>query len=136
MRGGCYFICMKHLVICVNPFFDMIVSGKKTIESRWANKKIAPFGKLEVGDELIIKKSGEQIYFKSHVEAFEYYLLSPDIAEKIKKKYGKQIGIDKFADWEAAKNKKYLTLVWLGKVERLEGFKSPRSNGSGWIVLK
>ncbi len=132
----CYHTCMKHLVICVNPFFDMIVSGEKTIESRWANKKIAPFGRLAVGDELIIKKSGEQVFYKSEVKAFKYYNLTPDIAEKVREEYGEKIGTSKFKDWNTYKNKKYLTLIWLGKVEKLKGYKAPKSNGAGWIVLK
>ena len=51
-------------------------------------------------------------------------------------KDGKEIGIDKFKDWQNILQKKYCTLIWLSDVKTIDPIKVQRSNGSGWIVLK
>ena len=46
---------MKHLAILRQPFFDMVLNGEKTIESRWSMNKIAPYKKVNIGDEILLK---------------------------------------------------------------------------------
>lgn len=62
--------------------------------------------------------------------------MTPDLVEEIRVKYGKQIGTDKFSDWQTTKSKKYCTLVWLSGVKRIPKMQVPRSCGAGWIVIK
>ncbi len=69
------------------------------------------------------------------VKDVKFYNLTPIIAEEIKKNYGKEIGIVKFANWDIYRNKKYYTLIWLKDINLIEPTKVKRSNGSGWIVL-
>lgn len=47
---------MQHIAILRQPFFDMVLSGEKTIESRWSMNKVAPYGKVSVGDEILLKE--------------------------------------------------------------------------------
>ena len=127
---------MTHIAILRQPFFDMILSGEKTIESRWAMHKVAPYNKVKVGDKILLKETGKDVTataFASKVEQFE---LTPKIAEEIRKKYGKQIGIDKFDNWQIVSNKNYCTLIWLDNVKKCTPIKVARSNGAGWITLK
>ena len=43
---------MKHIAILKQPFFNMVLNGEKTIESRWSMHKVAPYNKVSVGDEI------------------------------------------------------------------------------------
>lgn len=61
--------------------------------------------------------------------------LPPLVAEEIRVKYGKEIGIDKFTNWNEVSQKKYLTLIWLTNVRSIPPTKAKRSNGAGWLVL-
>lgn len=126
---------MKHIAIFKGIFFDFVLSGKKTIESRWSNKKIAPFNKVSVGDTILIKKTGCNVVASAKVKGVKYYNLTPALVEQIKLKYGKEICIDYFDDWEKYKNKKYCTLIWIEDVKKINELKVQKSHGAGWIVL-
>lgn len=127
---------MKHIAIFRQPFFDMVLSGEKTIESRWSMKKVAPFNKVQIGDELLLKQTSHDVIATAKVKDVKYFELTQDIAEEIKSKWNKEIGIYKFDNWDNYKNKKYCTLIWLDNVKQTQPIKVKRSNGSGWIVVK
>ena len=127
---------MKHLAILRQPFFDMVLNGEKTIESRWSMNKIAPYNKVNIGDEILLKLTGQPATAIAKVKDVKYYDLTPEKVEDIRIKYGKQIGTDKFKDWESTLQKKYCTLIWLEDVTIIKPLEVPRSNGAGWIVLK
>ena len=127
---------MQHIAILRQPFFDMVLSGEKTIESRWSMHKVAPYGKVGVGDEILLKETGKDVTATAIVKNVKYYELTPDKVEDIRIKYGKQIGTDKFEDWKSTRQKKYCTLIWLDEVKTISPFKVKRSNGAGWIVLQ
>lgn len=127
---------MKHIAILRQPFFDMVLSGEKTIESRWGMNRTAPYGKVSVGDLILLKETGKPVTATAKVEKVCFYELTPEKVEEIRVKYGKEIGTDKFEDWQTTLQKKYCTLIWLKDVKTVEPMSVPRSNGAGWLVLK
>ena len=127
---------MQHIAILKQPFFDMVLSGEKTIESRWSMVKVAPYKKVSVGDKILLKETGKDVTATVNVRKVQFYELTPEIVEDIRIKYGKQIGTDKFEDWKSTLQKKYCTLIWLDEVTPVAPIKVKRSNGAGWIVLK
>lgn len=100
---------MKHIAILRQPFYDMILSGEKTIESRWSKNKIAPYMQVQKEDVIFLKETGKNVTAKAIVEKVEFYELTPDIAEEIREKHGKEIGIDKFDDWNKYLQKNFCT---------------------------
>lgn len=126
---------MKHIAILRQPFFSMVLSGEKTIESRWSMNKVAPYHKVSIGDELLLKLTGQAVTATAKVKDVKYYELTPQIVDEIRIKYGKKIGTDRFEDWESTLQKKYCTLIWLDEVKTVEPIQVQRSNGAGWIVL-
>ena len=127
---------MQHIAIFRQPFFDMILCGEKTIESRWSIKKIAPYKKVNIGDEILFKESGKDITASAQVKDVKYFELTPDIANDIRQKYGKQIGIDKFEDWHTTLHKKYCTLIWFENIKKLQPIKVKKNNRAGWLVIR
>lgn len=127
---------MQHIAILKQPFFDMVLSGEKTIESRWSMVKVAPYKKVSVVDKILLKETGKDVTATANVKKVQFYELTPEIVEDIRMKYGKQIGTDKFEDWKSTLQKKYCTLIWLDEVTPVAPIKVKRSNGAGWIVLK
>ena len=126
---------MIHIAIMRQPFYDMVLSGEKTIESRWSKNKIAPYKKINSGDTILFKLTGKPATAMAKVEKVEFYELTPQIAEEIKLQYGMQIGTDKFEDLNKYANKNYCTLIWLTQVKQIESTNVPKSHGAGWIIL-
>ena len=52
---------MKHIAILKQPFFNMVLNGEKTIESRWSMHKVAPYNRVSVGDEILLKETGKDV---------------------------------------------------------------------------
>ena len=127
---------MQHIAILRQPFFNMVLNGEKTIESRWSMHKVAPYRKVNIGDEILLKETGKDVTSTAKVKDVKYYELTPEKVEDIRIKYGKQIGTDKFEDWQSTLQKKYCTLIWLSDVKTINPLKVKRSNGAGWIVLQ
>ena len=126
---------MKHIAILRQPFFDMVLSGEKTIESRWSMNKIAPYEKVKEGDIIYLKKTGEDISATAVAGKVMFYELTPSLAEEIRVKYGKAIGTDKFSDLETYTHKKYLTLIFLKDVKSVKAMPAPKSHGAGWLIV-
>ena len=67
----------------------MVLSGEKTIVSRWSMNKVAPFEKVNVGDEILLKEFGKDVTATAIVKDVQYYELTPEIVEEIRLHYGK-----------------------------------------------
>ncbi len=132
----CYNDFMEHIAILRQPFFDMVLTGEKTIESRWSLNRIAPYKRVEVGDLIYLKDTGKCVTAKAVVKRVKFYQLTPSLADEIKRKYGDKIGIDRFKNWRDYRYKHFCTLIWLGNVQTIPPKKVKRSNGAGWIVVK
>lgn len=92
-----------------------ILSGKKTIESRWYQTRRTPWDKVKPGHTVYFKNAGGPVIAKATVsKVFQFQIESRSDVERIIRKYGKQIGI---------KN-----LSWLNALPRyciLIGLKNP-----------
>lgn len=125
----------SHIAILKQPFFDMILDGEKTIESRWSMDRRAPYNRVKVGDAILLKETGKDVTAAAEVKKVEYFELTPEKVESLRAKYGRQIGVDKFQNWSDYLKKKYCTLIWLENVRKIEPIHVPNSHGAGWITL-
>ncbi len=112
---------------------ESILAGKKTVESRFSQKKIAPYGQISVGDIVYMKPQGSEIMgqFKVKKAAFFEGLDQADI-EKIFADYGKEIG-----PWKVEEGVKYATLIFISASERFitPPVKIEKRDRRGWVVL-
>lgn len=125
---------MKHLAIFKGRGAEKILSGEKTVESRFAKGKIAPFGVVAVGDLVYIKPSGGEIIGQFKVKKVIFFD-GVDI-EEIKDKYGKELGVDEDY-WKGKINCRYGTLIFVGESSRFitSPVKLKKKDLRGWVVL-
>lgn len=110
---------MNHLAIMRQPWFDLVQSGKKPIESRCSINKIPPYEKIHKGDIIYFKESGDfVIYIQANVQKVEYYC-DPVMIHKKLDEYKHKIGINDEYILSKAKSR-YLTLIWLESVKELK----------------
>jgi ASC-1-like (ASCH) protein len=101
-----------------------ILAGEKTIESRWYKNKVAPWGKINPGEVVYFKNTGEKVSVRVRVRnILNFEKLTHEKAREILEKYGRQIGItDVQKYFEMIKDKKYCLLIFLDKPEMVEPF--------------
>lgn len=124
-------------------FVEKVLSGTKTIESRWYLTKRAPFNKINTGDMVYFKNSGEPVTVKADVEkVLEFSDLNVGCVKTILSKYGKDIGIEKKDTAKFLKKfrgKKYVTLIFLKNTRRIRPFvinKKSFGQMASWITVK
>ena len=79
---------MHHLAILdkKRKLLSKILSGEKTIESRWYMQKRTPWDKIKAGDTIFFKDSGEPVRVKAQVsEVQQFYLPETDVSSLLKK---------------------------------------------------
>ncbi|MEK9134975.1 MAG: hypothetical protein AAB451_01615 [Patescibacteria group bacterium] len=136
---------MEHVAIMKKSWglIGKIISGEKKIESRWYKSKRSPWGKIEKGDTVYFKDSGEPVSIKAKVKkVISFSDLTPKKVSQILNKYGKDIGIEKSKIPEFVelfKDKKYCLLIFLKNPQKIKPFeinKAGFGNMSAWLTVK
>tara|TARA_Y100000310_G_scaffold168490_1_gene168550 strand:+ start:1577 stop:1996 length:420 start_codon:yes stop_codon:yes gene_type:complete len=131
---------MHHLAILSEKLnlLHKILSGEKTIESRWYKFKKTPYKNITVGDTIYLKESGELTKAKAEVkETLFFDNLNEEKMKEILEIYGKQLCVD-VSYLEKVKDKRYCTLIFLDNIENVEPFainKSGYGNMAAWITV-
>jgi ASC-1-like (ASCH) protein len=131
---------MEHLAILAKKrkLLSKIISGEKTIESRWYKFKKTPYQNISQNDIIYFKESGDLINIKAKVSKVLFFdRLDEEKIKDILKKYGDQIGVSMSYSKELI-GKKFCTLVFIDDVQSVEPF-NINKEGYGlmaaWITL-
>lgn len=107
---------MEHLAIMNKKLasISQIIKGKKTIESRWYKNRITPWNKINAGDIIFFKYSGEPVIAKATVKKIlQFEKLNEKIFNEIVQKYSHQIKLKVKTYTEYYQNKNYCILIFL-----------------------
>lgn len=136
---------MEHLAIMRKSWgmMEKILSGEKTIESRWYNSRRQPWNRIKAGDKVYFKNSGEPVKVKAEVaKVMQFQGLTPSRVREVLRSYGNLDGIRK-ADasrfFTLFRNKKYCILVFLKGARRTRPFNVDKKGFgimSSWICVK
>lgn len=135
---------MEHVAIMKKSWglIPKILSGEKIIESRWYKNKSAPWGRIQKGDKIYFKNSGELVTIKTEVEkVITFSDLTPQKVKQILDKYGDNDGIEKDkikSFFKLFKDKKYCILIFLKNPREVKPFNINKKGFgvmSAWISV-
>lgn len=122
-----------------SKLLSKIISGEKTIESRWYKFKKTPYQNIAAGDSIYFKESGKPITVKAKVSNVLFFdHLNDHTITEILRQYCQQLGVS-LSYAEKIKGKKFCTLIFLNSTEEIEPFQiDKRSYGlmAAWITIK
>lgn len=125
-----------HMAILQQPYFALLNEGRKTIESRFNPKRAAPFGRVAVGDLVLLKETGRPItnYF------FVASSISLDLAdipiEYVREQYGAGIQAqDEDAFWKQRAASRYATLLEVGERGAVAPLPVVKKDQRGWVTF-
>lgn len=124
-----------HLAIFSGPYFDFIMEGKKTIESRFSKNRGVPYQRIKPNDIVIIKQSGGPVIGYFCAGECLFFDFKKDNIDEVFKNYREPLCIDD----EFIKNKQdsnYATLIKVQKYKRVKPFKINKKGMSTWLILK
>ncbi|OGD85947.1 hypothetical protein A2Z23_01765 [Candidatus Curtissbacteria bacterium RBG_16_39_7] len=128
---------MKHLAIFQGNAITDILSGKKAIEGRFSQIKIAPYGKVSAGDMVMMKSPGGPLVGEFVVDRVLYFdHPKKEEAEEIKRKYKSGLKLDEDFWWKKEKIC-YASLIFIRQASR---YLTPptivkKRDLRGWVVL-
>ena len=127
----------KHLAIFRGRAGELILSGRKTIESRFSRVKNPPFGVIGSGDLVYIKPSGKEIIGEFRVKKVIFFDgLNADDLSDLRKKYGSKLAVEE-EYWDRIAKAHFGTLIFIGDSSRFitSPVKFPKKDLRGWVVL-
>jgi ASC-1-like (ASCH) protein len=121
-----------------------ILSGEKTIESRWYKNRYKPWGQIAAGDIVYFKDSGEPVTIKTTVsKVLQLDGLTPKKVKKLLNKYAKADGlgmekkkINRY--YHLFKNKKYCLIIFLKKPQKIKPFDIDKTGFgamASWLII-
>jgi len=125
-----------HVAILASPYDQMVVDGRKRIESRLTKGPRPPFGAVTPGDVVYIKRSAGP--FVARAEAARVLMadqLTPEAIDELVKRYNRWIGgNDDY--WRAKRSCRYATLIWLRNIDLVSvGPRYRVQHMRAWYVL-
>ena len=131
---------VEHVAILAKKrkLLGRILSGEKTIESRWYVARRAPWKSIAPNEVIYFKESGDPVVAKALAEKVLFIELTPEVVEDLLEKYGKRICMTSSA-YDKLKDKRYCVLIFLKDVKRIPPFEIDKSgfgNMAAWITTK
>lgn len=123
-----------HLAVCAEPYMSFILDGSKTVESRFSSKRIAPHGRVNPGDIVLLKRPGKPVVGFCRAADVWDYELDPDSWSDIKTNFSSALRIqDGF--WESRQEARFATLIRVGDVREVGPLPVNKRDRRGWVVL-
>jgi len=134
---------MEHVAILKKSWklAEKILDGRKTIESRWYYAKYQPWNRINAGEIIYFKESGEPVTIKAEVEKALQFELSPEKVRELLIEFGGEgkICISDFnKTLEQNKDKKYCILVFLKNPQAIKPFKIDKTGFgimAAWLCI-
>ena len=125
-----------HLAVFREPFLDLILCGRKTVESRFSRNHVAPHGRLVEGDLLLLKRQSGPVAGIAEVGAANYYRLDPDTFTQIRATFASRLCAEAREFWEARSAARHATLAHIRQAAVVDPFWVDKRDRRAWVVLQ
>jgi hypothetical protein len=124
-----------HVAIFSEPFLSMVLSGQKTIESRFSRNRCAPYGQIDDGDIILVKEVAGPICGIALARRIWFYHLATEPIDRIRGRFAAGIGGDD-AFWASRADAKYATLIELDSAAAIAPVRCDKYDRRGWVSLR
>lgn len=124
-----------HLAVFVEPFLEWILEGRKTVESRFSKRRVAPYGAVQAGDWLVLKRSSGPVVGICRADDILCLELNPERLLHVRSQYSESLCATDDQFWEARLKSRYLTLIHLNEVHQLPPFSCSKRDRRGWALI-
>ncbi len=125
-----------HLAVFVEPYLRYILQGRKTVESRFSAVRCAPYGSVQTGDILLLKKAGGPVVGMCEVTQVWHYELDPASWQEIRRSFTAALCAQNPGFWKDRENAAFATLMRVGHVTPVAPLPCSKRDRRGWVVLR
>lgn len=123
-----------HLAVFVEPYLELVLAGKKTIESRFGVRHVPPFQAVQCGDVILLKRASGPVVGLCEVGSVWFYELDRKSWDEIRKDFA--VGIcPQEGFWDERKQASLATLIRVTNVTRLSPISCAKRDRRGWVIV-
>jgi hypothetical protein len=124
-----------HLGVFAEPFLTWVLDGTKTVESRFSIHRQAPYGAVEPGDVIFLKRCAGPVIGVAEVGCVWDYRLNAAAWKVIKARFGPALRIEDPLFWKRKASACYATLMRLEQVTGVGNVFCAKRDRRAWVVL-
>jgi hypothetical protein len=136
LAGGRAVAFSVHLAVFVEPFLGYILDGSKTVESRFSVNRCAPFGKVNQGDAVLLKRAGGPVVGIMQVRSVWSYQLGESSWRFIREQFAEALRAQDPEFWADRREAFYATLMLVDHVLPIEPIRWEKADRRGWVVVR
>ena len=125
-----------HLAVLTEPYLEWILSGKKTVESRFSVHRGAPYRAIVPGDVIVLKRSSGPIMGVCTVAKVEFFELDDAVRQQLRARFGRALCAEDDEFWTARESARYATLIHIEQVFRVGPLPCAKRDRRGWVVIQ
>lgn len=119
----------------MEPFLQFMLDGSKTVESRFSAIRCAPYGRVEKGDVILLKRTGGPIVGLCQVTNRWFYQLDRASWQIIKDKFTKALCAEYPGFWKERESASFATLMRVHHIRAVAPIRFEKRDRRGWVVL-
>jgi hypothetical protein len=123
-----------HIAVFTEPFLGHVLSGRKTIESRFSVRRTVPFGSVSAGDVIALKDSGGPLVGLCRVEAAWFYRLTARSWNELQQQFAGAMCAEDPRFWEERQGRTFGTLLQITDAAPIRAVSYPKRDRRGWVV--
>jgi hypothetical protein len=128
--------CGLHLAVLKEPYLEFILRGEKTVESRFSNRRCAPYKRVAKGDVLILKQQSGPVLGLCRVAHAWFYELDPESWQIIRKDFTAALRAEDPDFWRDREAASFATLMSIDNVHSLPPLGCGKRDRRGWVVIR
>ena len=125
-----------HLGIFIEPYLSFILKGRKSVESRFSLVRQPPWGRVQSGDVLVMKRSGGPVLGIGLIANAWSYELDEEAWPELRDRFREPLAMDEKTLWNRFERAAFATLMLLEEVRALQPFAVSKKDRRGWVVLR
>ncbi len=125
-----------HIAILAQPYLDLVLNSKKTVESRFSADRRAPYQQVNAEDVVLLKQVSGPICGIARVARVWYYEVNPKVFWSIRCNFGARLHIEDPEMWDRFKKASYATLIQLNNVQRLNPISYVKRDQRAWVIFR
>lgn len=125
-----------HLAIFIEPYLGHILAGRKTVESRFAVRRSAPYGHVHRGDILLLKRASGPIVGLCEIGDVWFYHLDASSLQAIHAAFAEALCAQDPAFWRDRAAAAFATLMRVSSVRACDPIDYVKRDRRGWVILK
>ena len=126
--------CRLHVAVFVEPFLGHILTGRKTVESRFSSRRVPPFSSVPAGDVILLKVPGGPVVGLCRAETVWFYRLNPRSWGEIRDRFASAMCAEDPTFWVDRRTRRFATLIRIADVSPVPSIDYSKRDRRGWIV--